>query len=124
MSKLILLFLVLAILAIFIVLALRGKKEIIYKMIFALCDEAEKLYGSKTGKLKFSYVLEKLYVRLPSIIKVFITYKTLEKWIEKTLPKVKEYWAEQLENSCKADDEPMASANGKESNKVTKNSLK
>ena len=94
MDKLILLLVVLAILAIFILLALRGKKQIIYKMLYALIDEAEEFYGSKTGKLKFSYVLEKLYARLPSIIKIFISYKTLEKWIEKALVEMKEYWAE------------------------------
>jgi hypothetical protein len=104
MDKLILLFIVLAILAVFIVLAIKGKKEIIYKMIYALCDEAEQLYGSKTGKLKFSYVLEKLYARLPSIIKTFITYKTLERWIEKALAEMKEYWAEQADIN---DDEPI-----------------
>ena len=94
MDKLIILLVVLAILTIITLLALRGKKEIIYKMLYVLVDEAEALYGSKTGKLKFSYVLEKIYAMLPSTIKIFISYKTLEKWIEKALEEMKEYWAE------------------------------
>jgi hypothetical protein len=97
MDKLIILLVLLAILMVFILLALRGKKQIIYKMIYALVDEAEELYGSKTGKLKFSYVIEKVYAILPSTIKIFISYKTLEKWIEKALVEMKEYWAEQAE---------------------------
>ena len=78
-----------------IYLAVKGKKSIIYKMLYTLVDEAEKLYGSKTGKMKFAFVMEKIYAKLPAIFRVFITYSTLEKWIEKALAEVKEYWAEQ-----------------------------
>ena len=66
-------------------------------MLYVLCDEAERLYGSKTGKLKFAYVLEKVYAAIPAIIKVFIPYSTLEKWIEMTLTELKEFWKEQAE---------------------------
>lgn len=84
-----------AIIAVIVILAIRGKKDIIYKMIFALVDEAEAMFGSKTGKLKFAYVVEKIYTILPAFVRVFITYDTLEKWIEKALAEAKEYWAEQ-----------------------------
>ena len=94
MDKLIILLVVLVILTIVILLASRGKKDIIYKMLYVLIDEAESLYGSKTGKLKFSYVLEKVYAMLPSAMRLFITYGMLEKWIEKALVEMKEYWAE------------------------------
>lgn len=87
--------LVLAVIAAIIFFAVKGKKQIIYKMICALVDEAEKQYGSKTGKLKFAYVLENIYAMLPAIFRVFISYKTLEKWIEKALTEMKEYWEEQ-----------------------------
>lgn len=97
MDKLIILLIVLAILAVFIVLALKGKKKIIYKILLVLIDEAEEIYGSKTGKLKFSYVLEKLYAMLPATIKLFVSYKTLEKWIEKALAEMKEYWKEKAQ---------------------------
>lgn len=97
MEKVIVLLIVLVVLTIFILLASRGKKEIIYKMLYVLVDEAEEIYGSKTGKLKFSYVLEKVYAILPSTIKIFISYKTLEGWIEKVLAEMKEYWAEKAQ---------------------------
>ena len=74
--------------------ALKDKKEIIYKVIYTLVNEAEELFGSKAGKRKFAYVMERIYAKLPSIIKLFITYSTLEKWIEKALAEAKEYWAE------------------------------
>ena len=87
---------VLAIVAVIVFLAVRGKKDIIYKMLYALCNEAEKLYGSGTGKLKFAYVMEKAYSALPAIIKVFITYKTFEKWIEEAVKK----WKADLEEKA------------------------
>ena len=80
--------------AVIAILAARGKKEIIYKMIFALVDEAEEIYGSKTGKRKFAYVVERVYAILPAFFRLFITYDMLEKWIEKALVEAKEYWAE------------------------------
>lgn len=93
--------LVIASITLIVALLINGKKQIIYKMLYSLVDEAEKLYGSKTGKLKFAYVMEKIYSKLPTIFKMFITYNTLEKWIEKALKEVKEYWAEQagIENT-------------------------
>ena len=95
MDKLIILaILLVALLAVIIFLAIRGKKNIIYKMLYTLIDRAEAKFGSKAGKLKFSYVLEQAYAKLPSIVKVFITYNMLEKWIETALVEMKEYWAE------------------------------
>ena len=91
--------LVLIFIGVIVFLALRGKKNIIYKMIYTLVDEAEKLYGSKTGKMKFAYVMEKVYAKLPAIFRIFITYSTLEKWIEKALAEAKEYWAGQAQIS-------------------------
>lgn len=86
---------VLAVVAVIIFLIVKDQKSIIYKMLYVLCDEAEKLYGSKTGKLKFAYVLERVYSLLPAVIKVFIPYSTLEKWIEEALVELKEFWKEQ-----------------------------
>lgn len=98
MTEKIIAYLVLAvIIAVIVILAVRGKKEIIYKMIFALVDEAEAAFGSKTGKLKFAYVVERIYTILPAFVRVFITYNMLEKLIEKALAEAKEYWAERAE---------------------------
>ena len=88
---------VLAVIAVIVILALKGKKQIIYKMLYILIDEAEELFGSKTGKVKFSYVLGAIYDKLPAIIKVFVTYSTIETWIENALADMKEYWKEQAE---------------------------
>ena len=89
---------VLAILLLVIALIVRGQKEIIFQMLYVLIDDAERLYGSKTGKLKFSYVLEKVYAMIPSAIKLFITYEMLEMWIEVALEEMEEYWEEYAEN--------------------------
>ena len=85
-----------AVVAVIIYLAATGKKEIIYKMIYALVDEAERLYGSKAGKMKFAYVMEKVYAKLPAFFRLFISYNILESWIEKALAEAKIYWAEQI----------------------------
>ena len=99
MDKLILLIIVLALLAVFILLTMKGKKQIVYKMLCALVDEAEEIFGAKTGKLKFSYVVKQIYALLPSTIKIFISYKTLEKWIEKALEEMREYWKQKAKNA-------------------------
>lgn len=73
-------------------LALRGKKQIIYKMLYALVTEAEKQYGAGTGSIKFAEVMTKVYSMLPGVIKIFITYDTLSKWIEDALADAKNHW--------------------------------
>lgn len=84
---------VLAFIIVAIVLAVRGKKEVICKILYALITEAEERYGKGEGKIKFAEVMTAIYDRLPAIIKIFITYNTLEKWIEDTLKKAKADWA-------------------------------
>ncbi len=74
---------ILAFILLVVVLAIRGKKQIIYKMLYALVHEAEDRYGSGTGSLKYAEVMTKIYSMLPPIIKFFITYETLDGWIEK-----------------------------------------
>lgn len=86
---------VLAFVGLIVFLALRGKKDIIYKILYALVTEAEKQYGTGTGSLKFAYVMERAYAALPAIIKIFITYDTLAWWIEKALADAKKHWAEE-----------------------------
>lgn len=85
---------VLAFIALVVFLAVRGKKDIIYKMLYALVTEAEKQYGAGTGSVKFAEVMTRVYGMLPAVVKVFITYSTLSKWIEDALEKAKKDWAE------------------------------
>ena len=78
-----------------VILAIRGKKDIIAKILYALVTEAEKIYGGGTGSVKFAYVVEKAYTYLPAILKVFITYERLKLMIEDALAAAKIKWAEE-----------------------------
>ena len=86
---------VLVFIAVIVFLAMRGKKKIIYKMLYNLVTEAEKQYGSGTGSIKFAEVMTKIYAMLPTIIRVFITYDTLESMIENALTDAKKHWAKE-----------------------------
>lgn len=98
-STLIILLVAVALVTAIIILAIKGKKDIIFKIIYALVNEAEELFGSGTGKRKFAYVMEKVYDKLPAFVRTFITYNKLEKWIEQVLVEAKEYWAMKAEIS-------------------------
>lgn len=76
-------------------LVVRGKKDIVSKMLYALVTEAEKIYGSGTGSVKLAYVVEKAYTHLPAIVKLFITYERLQLMIEEALTFAKIKWAEE-----------------------------
>ena len=78
-------------------LLVRGKKDIIFKILYSLVNEAEEIFGSGTGKLKFAYVMEKAYALLPAMVRLVITYKTFERWIENAVAKMKEDLAEKAE---------------------------
>ena len=84
-----------AIAAALLVPFIKSKKKVIYKMLYALVTEAEKTFGSGTGALKSSYVLERLYASLPTLLKLILPYATLQKWIEEALQSAKEEWAKE-----------------------------
>ncbi len=86
--------LVLALIIAFIVLYIRGEKKIIYKILLFLITEAEKIYGSGTGELKLSYVISKIYDKMPKILKLVISLPQLVKWIEEALDYAKIIWAQ------------------------------
>lgn len=94
-SNWLLILILFAIIGVLIFLALRGKKEIIAKILYTLVTEAEKCFGGGTGSLKFAYVVEKIYSYLPSFVKMFITYKRLKTMIENALCKAKKKWLEE-----------------------------
>ena len=85
---------VLVFIALIIFLTVRGKKDIVSKILYSLVTEAEKIYGSGTGSVKFAYVIEKAYNALPAVLKLFITYERLKTMIEEALTTAKEKWAE------------------------------
>lgn len=83
---------VLAVIALFVWLILRGKREIVGQMIYRIVTELEKEYGSGTGNLKLAAAIDELYPRLPAVIRVFATEAMIRRWIEEGLAAAKERW--------------------------------
>lgn len=84
----------------------KGNKTVIMKMLFGLVTEAEKEYGGGTGVLKLAEVMNKIYPKLPTIIKTFITADRLTKWVEEALAIAKAKW--ESNNAIAAYIEPPA----------------
>ena len=80
-----------------IVLFKRGKTKEIYSIIKALVDEAEVKFGSGTGVLKYQYVVGKLYSVLPGYVKLFISDRLLDFWIETAVDELQEYLENKIE---------------------------
>lgn len=70
----------------------KGNKSVVMRMLYSLVTEAEHTYGSGTGSLKLAAVVDAIYPNLPAVIKLFITDKTLVKWVEDALAAAKEAW--------------------------------
>lgn len=80
-----------------VVLFKRGKTKEIYSIIKALVDEAEVKFGSGTGALKYQYVSGMLYSILPGYVKLFISDKLLDTWIETAVDELQEYLEKKIE---------------------------
>jgi len=65
-----------------LVLLYFGQIEMVKKILLSLVIEAEQIYGSGTGELKYNYVLGKTYSMLPSVIKLFVSVETLDEMLE------------------------------------------
>ncbi len=76
-----------------IVLFVTGRKKVVKQILFALVTKAEQEFGSGTGALKKAMVISWIYEKLPAILKLMITEKTLDKWVEDALAYAKEKWA-------------------------------
>lgn len=85
--------LIVAFFVLIIFLIARGKKTLVFKMLYALVTEAEKQFGAGTGALKQSTVIKWVYERLPAVVKLFISAATLERWVDEAVIKAKEQWA-------------------------------
>lgn len=59
---------------------LKKLRETAYKLMLI----AEKKFGSDTGTIKFDWVADKIYGYLPGTMKVFITGRDLEEWLQAT----------------------------------------
>lgn len=80
-----------------VVLFKRGKTKEIYSIIKALVDEAEVKFGSGTGALKYQYVSGKLYSVLPGYVKLFLSDRLLDTWIETAVDELQEYLEKKIE---------------------------
>lgn len=74
-----------------LVLYKKHRVDIIKKIILALVVQAEKQFGSKTGELKYAYVIDQIYSHLPSILRFLFTKKELDAYIAEGVAKLKEY---------------------------------
>ncbi len=84
--------LIVAALAAVIFAIFKGNKSVVMRMLYSLVTEAEQFYGAGTGSLKLAAVIDTIYPNLPAVIKLFITDKTLVKWVEEALKAAKEAW--------------------------------
>ena len=80
-----------------VVLFKRGKTKEIYSIIKALVDEAEVKFGSGTGALKYQYVSGMLYSVLPGYVKLFLSDRLLDTWIETAVDELQEYLEKKIE---------------------------
>jgi len=67
-----------------------GKKEWVYRKLFMLVTYAEKEWGSGAGKVKYNYVVDQFYSIMPKILKMFITRKLLDGYIDSVLDELRE----------------------------------
>ncbi len=77
-----------------LVLLCFGQIEIVKKILLSLVIEAEQIYGSGTGKLKYNYVLGKTYSMLPSVIKLFVSEKLLDEMLESAVAQLQIFLSE------------------------------
>lgn len=70
----------------------KGKKNIVYKILYALVTEAEKIYGDGTGSLKQATVISQIYDKLPAVFRSVVSVTTLEKWVDDVVEKAKIEW--------------------------------
>lgn len=107
--------LIVAAVAVVVFAVFRGNKSIIMRMLYNLVTDAERTFGSGTGEQKLASVVERIYPRLPFIIKLFVTDKMLVRWVENALKAAKEAWAnnpeliaQQGQNAAESDETTVA----------------
>ena len=83
---------VLAVVGVLVFLLVRGNKKVVYKILYSLVTEAEKQYGGGTGTLKQATVIGWVYDRLPAVVRMFVSAKTLAKWVDEVVETAKAHW--------------------------------
>lgn len=74
--------------AILVVLWVIGKKDIVKSVLLQFVIDAEAKYGSGTGAIKHDTVVGWIKAKFPTLF-LFISDKTLDKWIEDVVQYVK-----------------------------------
>lgn len=82
-----------------------GRRDIIKKIALSLVVQAEKHLGSGTGELKYAWVVEHLYEKLPKVIRILYTRKEIDNLIETAVQKLKEVLADEDVTLTGYDDE-------------------
>lgn len=72
----------------------RGRVDIVKHLIRTLVVEAEKEYGSGTGRIKFEAVLTAVYEKMPALLRLLIPKKKIIEWIEEAVQWLKEQLAD------------------------------
>lgn len=70
-----------------------NKKDVVKKILLSLVVQAEKALGSGTGELKYAWVVDNFYNKMPGIIKLLFTKKEIDTMIEQSVQKLKEILA-------------------------------
>lgn len=85
---------VLVMVFVLVLLVRNGYKKSVRKILFYLVTQAEIEFGNGTGELKYALVATWLYERIPLIMRIILTEKTIDDLIEQAVIKMKEYLAE------------------------------
>lgn len=82
------------VIAVVVFLIVKKQWAVLDKMLFALVTWAEREYGGGTGNLKLAAVIEKIYPRIPAVIRLFLSPAALVRLIEKALEQAKLQWGQ------------------------------
>lgn len=75
----------------------KGKyRKIAKQILLSLVVAAEKQFGGGTGEIKFSYVWEKLYERMPFVVRLLFTADDIANMIEDAVSYMKAYLSEEV----------------------------
>lgn len=70
----------------------RGEIKTVEDILFKLVTNAEMKYPGGTGELKRAEVIEKIFLRLPPLLRCLISEERLSDMVEQALKKAKEIW--------------------------------
>lgn len=59
------------------------------QIVLAVVIQAENIFGSDTGTMKYAYVSGLIYTKLPSVIRFAVSQQTVDKWIEEAVGTLK-----------------------------------